>query len=344
MKNVMIGHFALNTDLFIGQTIKTKNIYNELIKDLKFKKTKIIDTHKWNDKKILLLSSIIFMILKSKNIILVISQEAMESIFFLVKWFRIFKNKRFHYVVVGGDLPQKLYLDNSKIKLYSTLYQIYVETETMKTDLNNLGLNNTSVLYNFKELVPVNIDSQKFNNIPPYKLCTFSRVVEGKGIKEAIESIVKVNEKFSKDLFQLDIYGQIDFEYQNEFESIIHKCPQSIKYMGIVKPENSIDTIKNYFALLFPTKFFYEGFPGTILDAFFAGVPVISSRWNTYKDLIVENITGRTFEFNNFLRLEEILIEVANNPAKFTEMKLNCLKETEKYLPGNAIKTLVNRL
>ena len=65
--------------------------------------------------------------------------------------------------------------------------------------------------------------------------------------------------------------------------------------------------LKNYFLLAFPTKFYTEGIPGTILDAYAAGVPVIASKWESFFDVIEEGKTGIGYEFDNQKELEKIL-------------------------------------
>ena len=54
------------------------------------------------------------------------------------------------------------------------------------------------------------------------------------------------------------------------------------RYCGIKDPKDSVKTLKNYFALVFPTRFYTEGIPGTIIDAYYAGVPVIASKWESF--------------------------------------------------------------
>lgn len=54
----------------------------------------------------------------------------------------------------------------------------------------------------------------------------------------------------------------------------------------------STEVLKNYDALLFPTYYEGEGFAGTIIDAFAAGLPVIASDWKYNSEIIKQGITG----------------------------------------------------
>jgi glycosyltransferase involved in cell wall biosynthesis len=104
--------------------------------------------------------------------------------------------------------------------------------------------------------------------------------------------------------------------------------------------------------LLFPTKYYTEGFPGTVLDAYLSGVPVLASRWESWEDLIKEGITGCTFEFNNNDDFYKALIYLLKNNDLVLEMKRNCIIEADKYSiieatkysVENAIKVLVDNI
>ena len=89
----------------------------------------------------------------------------------------------------------------------------------------------------------------------------------------------------------------------------------------MVPYDKSVDVIKNYYALLFPTKFITEGVPGTIIDAYSAGVPVIASRWHSFTDVIDDGITGIGYEIYNNELLIKMIKEAIQSPEKMMEMK-----------------------
>ena len=72
----------------------------------------------------------------------------------------------------------------------------------------------------------------------------------------------------------------VQTEWFNELKSTF---PSYIKYGGLVPFDKSVEVLKNYFALLFPTYYEGEGFAGTLLDAMAAGVPVVASDWRYKK-------------------------------------------------------------
>ena len=78
----------------------------------------------------------------------------------------------------------------------------------------------------------------------------------------------------------LDIYGPIEDGYEEELQRYVDSSDGAVNYKGIVDYNDSVSVLNNYYMLLFPTSFYGEGFPGTLIDAFSAGLPVIATDWN----------------------------------------------------------------
>lgn len=127
-------------------------------------------------------------------------------------------------------------------------------------------------------------------NLYPLKLCTFSRVMREKGIEDAVNVVETVNRELGLTVFTLDIYGQVDSVQIEWFDELQSKFPSYIRYAGLVPFDKSVDVLKEYFALLFPTYYEGEGFAGTLIDAFSAGVPVIASDWKYNTEIVNENV------------------------------------------------------
>ena len=125
----------------------------------------------------------------------------------------------------------------------------------MKKALEKRGFQNIELMKNCKELQKLSFEELPHSFTEPYALCTFSRVMKGKGIENLINAIKKVNEKFGSVVFTLDIYGEVWKDYTHEFEALQKSLPEYIKYKGSVNYDKSVETLENYFALVFPTLF-----------------------------------------------------------------------------------------
>ena len=197
---------------------------------------------------------------------------------------------------------------------------------------------------NCKRLNVLRSEELVYNTEEPFKLCTFSRVTEKKGIGDAVEAVRQINEENGRTVYTLDIYGQVDDGQEEWFENLKKTFPEYVHYCGLIPFDKSVDVLKNYFALLFPTKFYTEGIPGTIIDAYAAGVPIISSRWENFDDIIDDGVTGIGYDFDDKYGLINCLLKISNGADWWNGLKINCLKSYENYSPENVIKVLVQHL
>ena len=126
--------------------------------------------------------------------------------------------------------------------------------------------------------------------------------------------------------------------------SLERDFPPYIRYMGAVEPSMSVETLKDCFALLFPTRFYSEGIPGTVIDALFAGVPIISARWESYGSVLNEGMTSLGYDMFDVKAFEKLLRDAALNPERLIAMRKNCLEAAKEYIPETAMRVLTREL
>lgn len=337
------GNFGKNKEQYGGQAVKTQSIYNELKKKYGSKEILKIDTYNWKKNAVYLFFKCLRSIKSSKNIIVLPAHKGVKVFIPLYNFFNIFLHRKLHYIVIGGWLPSILKQDKFLYNQMKKIDYIYVETETLKKQLNLIGISNVLILKNFKELTAVK-ENKNYDNIGKEnttKCCIFSRIQKEKGINDAVKVITRLNQDGYK--IKLDIYGQIEKKYEKEFYHIISNN-DFVNYKGIVSYNESTKVLKQYDFLLFPTRYKTEGIPGTIIDAYFSGLPVIASRWESFEEVVVEGKTGLGYEILNIEDLYKKLVYVLNNLNVLTEMKENCLNEAKKYTTENAMKILYKNL
>ena len=344
MKVAMIGHFALNKEYNDGQTVKVKNLYKELEQKIGENNIFKVDTYNYKKHPIKLFSNCV-KAMKADNVMFLPAQNGVKVFIPLLCFLNKFYKKNLFYIVVGGWLPEKLEDNKLLLKTSKKITKIFVETEGMKKKLNNLGLNNVEILLNFKKLSPIAEEEFKRIDYENIKVCTFSRVIKEKGIENAINVVNNINKKYNKKIYHLDIYGPIGEEYKEEFEKIIATSDNSyICYKGVVNSSKSVEIIKQYDLLLFPTYYEGEGLAGTIIDAFFAGVPVVASDWRYNRDVINDSVNGIIFKTNDDSEFEKILNDIHLQKYDINEMKKACIQEAIKYLPEIAIMPLMKHI
>lgn len=332
----IIGSFNKNaaTD---GQTIKTL----EIVKAFKYKygdeNIGEFSYHaiKGNPLKLGLL--ILSALKNSEKLVLILRGDAMRTLVKIITALNTVFKRELHFILVGGALYDVLSKNPNLLSVAKQIKNYFVETDILKEKLLSLGLENVYMLSNFKY-----IKLFKKEELPeittPLKLVFMSRVTELKGIKEAVEIIKKINAE--KEIFSLDIYGPIDESFSEEFDALLKNSPSYIKYKGVISAWESSEILHNYFLQIFPTRCLTEGHPASVIDSFFAGLPVLAARWNYCSEMIKENELGLSYEFDNFDELENILKSCAENPEKISAMRENCLKEAEKFLPSEVTKNL----
>ena len=346
MKKVaIIGHFAHGLQYLDGQTVKTKMITNELNKIYQKDGVISFDTHGGVKTLIKAPWYVLSALFHAENVIILPAHNGLRVFGRLLPMFKKFcRNRKIFYVVIGGWLSSKLEREPSLVSSLKKFDGIFVETNTMKEALINQGLGNVSVIPNFKDLLVLSEDDLFYYKNAPYKLCTFSRVMKEKGIETAIDAIQHVNEKLGYRAFTLDVYGQIDVKQIEWFDSLMANVNDDIKYCGCVDANKSVEVLKDYFALIFPTHYYTEGIPGTIIDAYAAGIPVISSKWESFADVVDDGVTGVGYEFDNSVELEQKLFLIANDPSILNSMKKDCLRKSIGYTPNVAIQALIDSL
>lgn len=336
-KICVCGAFRLHNGPRGGQEIKTTILAIELEK--KYGKVYRIDTVGLLNH-ILLPLKLLYAIIFKRNIIILPAHNGLIVEAQLLRWYNIIFKRRLHYVVIGGwlqDVLPSLYYTSKALHHF---YGIYVETNTMKEVLNKLGYTNVYLFPNFKDYTIIEKDKIVKHENPPFRLCTFSRVSEMKGIATAVEVIKRINSRRKSSIFTLDIYGPMEECDVDWFSNLQKGFTTEINYKGVLPYDDCVDTLSQYFALLFPTKFYTEGIPGTIMDAYAAGVPVIASRWKSFTDVIDENFTGYGYEFGNIDNLESILEDCSNNPDLINSLRQNCIVKAKSFTPDNVLPIL----
>ena len=336
MKKVcVVGRVNRNVNLLNGMRVKTKILVQELIREYGEEQVMEIDTKGLNI--LLLVPRLIKALATCRNVIILPAHNGVKVMCPILVILNMFFYRKIHYDVIGGWLPSLL--DNNRYLMHflKRYDGIYVETETMRTALEERGFSNIVILPNCKDLPIIDESKLKFSFNKPYRLATFSRVMEQKGIGDAITVIENINGKCGEVVFTLDVYGQIDVNEKGWFDDLMSKASSAVSYRGMAPFDKSVEILQDYFALLFPTKFYTEGIPGTIIDAYAAGVPVISSKWESFADLIDDEETGIGFEFGNTNAFREVLERIAKNPCIIIEMKKNCIAKAYNYLPSSVI-------
>lgn len=345
MKEVCIcGRFDKGIETSRGQVIKTRMIYEALCAEIGKENIEIIDLYGGASAMPRIFAQLLKSFRMCKRIIIMPAYRGLRILTPLCSLYNSIFKREMHYIVIGGWLSSFIEKHKSLYSMLLNFNKIYVETSTMKRALEGRGFKNIVLMKNFKVLDSIKPEDLDSEIQKPYRVCTFSRVMEKKGIEDAINAVVKINQQSNSTVFTYDIYGEISPEYREQFERLSKEFPDYIKYRGLVPYDQSVNTLKHYFALLFPTKFYTEGIPGTIIDAYASGVPVIAAKWESFDDVIDDRSTGIGYRFDDQRDFVAALEYIADNPQVILDMKQNCLKKSKEFSPQTAMNTLLTEM
>ena len=193
---------------------------------------------------------------------------------------RILKMAKFPFEkIIYFEIGPFLYdrIKNGTINIDNFIYDkmIVVETLSLKNELESLGFRNVVVFPNFKPVVNIDFVAKHYP-VKTLNLVFLSRIEEKKGIYDLINVLATINSESIK--YVLYIYGRIQSNKDKRLLKEYLRKYNFIRYKGKmdVGSKASYEKLAQYDLHVFPTKY-TEGFPGSIIDFFIAGVPTISS-------------------------------------------------------------------
>lgn len=337
----IIGHFGDNLDLYDGQTITTRVLCNELEKATG-KKILKIDTYDRKAHPIFLFIKALYCLCTTKSIFLLVSENGMSFYFPLLYFANKILNIHVYHYVIGGRLAELADKHLNWVKYLNSFDINWVGTSLMREKLKKIGVTNCREIPTIRQFKPIELADLAVNNfVEPFRFCTFSRISYKKGIEDAINTINNINKKHKRNIVELDIYGQVDSDYSARFKVVSANFTDAIKYRGVINNQNSPKILSQYFALLFPTFWEGEGFPGTVIDAYAAGLPIIATDWNANKELIYNFKTGIVYPSQEIKTLQDAIEWLIQHIELVNYMKIQCLKEANKYLPNPIVQQLL---
>lgn len=235
--------------------------------------------------------------------------------------------KEVYYWVIGGVFPQLIEKNNYDPAIYRNLKGIFCESPKMVRDLGKYDIHNALYVPNFKHIdYQPPIEERDYSKV---RFVFLSRIHPSKGCPLIVESARWLNENGYHDKFSVDFYGPVDPIYP-EFEPSIADI-DNVNYNGFLKLDHEgYDTLAQYNMMLFPTFWSGEGFPGIVVDAFTAGLPVLASDWNFNPDLI-DDATGMIIPHNDQQALTDAMRRVLDGEVDLKTLALNSYRKAMEY-------------
>ncbi|OPZ24579.1 MAG: hypothetical protein BWZ03_00121 [bacterium ADurb.BinA186] len=164
------------------------------------------------------------------------------------------------------------------------------------------------------------------------KLLFFSRVIKSKGVLDILDATIKANQPLVH--FDLSIAG--DTTAEPETNAIIQAAAEKYPFIHFLGPaftirgEQSYVRFSTYDLHVFPSRFFHECAPGSVIDSFIAGVPTLSTKFHSYDQMLSPSFAYFVDNSDTNLFVAALNDIYNNQPLLWSKRKL-CRLEASKY-------------
>ena len=294
-----------------------------------FRRVIAVDTLRWKQRPWVLFK-LLWVLLTHRNAKVIISGSSATRhlLHFLHK---VPVAKHYSDWVIGGAFHEKVKKGIYKLDALQKCEHIIVEGETMQRELEAMGLKNVVYVPNFK---PITFKPQlcERNADAPFRFVFLSRVMAEKGIPEILETVENLQDA-GFNHFIVDIYGKIVPEYEETFRKAIAQLDK-VNYCGFLNmlgDNSGYERLSGYDCMLFPTHWRGEGFPGVVIDANMAGLPIIATDWHLNRHYIHEGETGFLIPPHDAAALAEKMKLVMTADFDLSAMRRRCVEYVQQF-------------
>lgn len=338
----VLGAFSFNCPSYDGQTIKTRNLLS-LLKE-KNVKVDFFDTLELKSNKLQVIN-LFWKVITCKILFYLPAQNNLQFLFPRLFWLTFLFRIKVHYFVIGGWLVEFLEDKPSHMRKLSRIAGIHCETHYMKDLLEeSYGFTNVDVFPNFR----INSFTPHFHHEEgKLKLVFMARVIKMKGLDLIFHLGDTIIKQGMGDRITIDFYGpqQNEDDDVNYFNQNIIKYP-FMNYHGPLEPSDIYITLEKYDVMLLPTHFYTEGLPGSILDAYISGIPVVVTKWKHATEFVEDGESGIIIPFeDDGSALVNAVMDLYDDTKLLNHMKMNAHKRWHNYSAERAwtlIKSYIN--
>ena len=333
----IFGQFGDGGAIADGQAVRTTIITEELKARYGNDAVSVLNTNNWKKHPFAFLFGTLALLKNCEKVIIFPADNGFKTVVPLYDGFNRFFKARLYYVVIGGFLPALLKKSPKFLPMLKKYEALFVQTKNLKTDLEAAGLSNIRILSNLKRLNAVKPEEVSLRDEREVRVCTLSRINADKGIDYAVEAVKKANRTLGNRCIRLDIFGMVAEDYKDHFNALLRENADFVSYGGVLPYNKTTESLRNYFALLFPTFYYGEGFPGNVVDAYNAALPIIATDWLYNKDVITDKENGFLVPVKDSDAVCRALLELYRDRSLQEKIAKNNAKEAEKYTPDKVL-------
>lgn len=339
MKRILVlGYFGYKLDELNGQTSKTRNVYNMIVSKNEDKNDiRYFDTQQFQYSKFSIFTMIKRIIMCDK-LVYIPAHNNLKYLFpiiYLICWVR---RSEILLIVVGGWMDTFIKSKKLHAFLLSKIGGIFPQSHRLRERLiAQFRFTNVHYFPNFR----INSFVPSFKQRDDFRIVFMARIMRQKGIDTIFQLADNISHQSKiKNRISIDFYGPISEEDEEYFVAQVEKY-EMVTYQGILLPDDIYKTLNEYDLMVLPTRFFTEGFPGTILDAYMSGIPAVATRWENATEFIDDNITGYIVPFENCEKeFIDAVMKLYENRDILLTMKQNAYHKSKLFSSDSAWEIL----
>lgn len=148
-------------------------------------------------------------------------------------------------------------------------------------------------------------------------------IKEEKGIDIIFDSV-----KYLMPEITVDLFGPLEGKYTVEY--LASKNSKIVRYMGVLIPAQVYEKLFNYDAIILPTFYKGEGYPGVIVEAYSHGLPVITTRWQSIPEIVCKD-SGILIPPHSAKALAHAMNKLHSNTTLYARLKQGAISRRKEF-------------
>lgn len=219
-----------------------------------------------------------------------------------------------------GDSLLNGYTSASFIIRFLMIRSVF-KADILYAQTNDQFLKFKEISENVKQLMTArpSVKTANLRGDRPYqrRFLYMGHIKKSKGLNELLAA-----KKSLGDSYIVDIYGPI-------MESDFRFLENESYYKGVINDKEKLAAaLVQYDLLILPTFYEGEGYPGSIIEAYSYGLPVISTNWKSIPEIVEDGETGFLVEPESTKALEEGMEAI--DESNYKRMSDNALSKFKK--------------
>lgn len=212
---------------------------------------------------------------------------------------------------------------------------ISLETEAGRADFPKNVRERVTTLTGYRTPAPSPVAVERGRK-ESFRFAFAGRVDASKGIDTLINAFGAIDRDDIGIDIELHLFGSVD-------EDIRHTLTgrENVYLHGLVENTTYRSQLGSFDCFVFPSRYANEGHPGAIIEAFMAGIPVISSDLSTIVEIVHHDKNGIVVPVGDEESLGSAMVRMASDPDLASRLATGAAKSGDRFRDDTVIPQLI---